>query len=102
MIALLLAASVQIACTNCNGVGYFEYACPKCSGSGVVSRSVKKKLVSSIRSKDFYIPSVENVACRECSRGSYSLHGKSTGKIRKNCPVCKGLKKIRKPVDKRK
>ena len=99
MIALFVAASVlpvQIACTNCNGVGYFEVDCPRCSGSGSIHRRVKKSVTRSAYSKDYSLFVNESVPCPDCIRGLSSKGKKGTGKKKVTCKVCRGQKKIRK------
>lgn len=87
---------VQVACTNCNGVGYFEVPCPKCQGSGVTVRKVKKSVVRSVGFKNGSMLMDEEIACRDCSGAIYKIKGKGSGKKKITCKVCHGNKKIRK------
>ena len=99
MIALLLAAitlPVQIVCTNCNGVGYFEIDCPACKGAGLVkapritdvNRQNRERALKQAFGGDM-------IPCRECLRGLSSKGKKGTGKKKVTCKVCHGNKKIR-------
>lgn len=91
MITLILAAvlPVQVACTNCNGVGYFEVKCPRCSGKGVVKNSRHNYgSMNGVRADPF-------VPCANCLKGLSSKGKKGSGKVKVTCKVCKGLKKIK-------
>lgn len=95
MIALIVAVSVlpvQIVCTNCNGVGYFEVDCPRCSGVGLVDppRSTKFTRGAFDRMVNGKLP------CPDCVRGLSRKDKKGTGKKKVTCKVCRGRKKIRK------
>lgn len=92
---VLAALPVQIVCTNCNGVGYFEVPCSKCSGSGVVSKRVKRTMVRSSFAKDMSIYVNVDTPCPDCLRGLSSKGKRGTGKKKKTCKVCHGYKKIK-------
>lgn len=94
MIASLLVAfvlPVKIACTNCNGVGFVDLPCARCAGAGLVDppKSTKFTRGAFERWLNGKIP------CPVCVRGLSSKGKKGTGKVRRTCPVCKGLKKIK-------
>lgn len=93
MIALFVAASVlpvQIACTNCNGVGYFEVECPRCAGRGRIQNPSGRVLKLPSGSLTSTIP------CPACVKGASRLDKTGTGKKRVTCKLCNGRKKIRK------
>lgn len=85
MIGLLVAASlipIQVACTNCNSSGWVVLDCPMCHGRGKIDNPRRR--------------STPPVPCPRCVKGLSTPDKRGTGKIRRTCPVCKGLKKIRK------
>lgn len=83
------ALPARVACTNCNSTGWVYLVCDKCSGKGVVSNPRKLQFLSRSR----LVPS--EVPCPVCFRGLSSAGKRGTGKIRRTCPVCKGLKKVK-------
>ena len=91
MLSLVLAVSlpVQVVCTNCNGVGYFEVKCPRCEGRGVVENS--RHNFSSLKAlrADPFSP------CPKCLKGLSSKDKHGSGKVKVTCKVCRGNKKIR-------
>ena len=93
MISLFLAVAlpVQVACTNCNGVGYFEVKCTRCDGRGVVRNP--RGVGARVKLPDGRYTS--NVPCPECLRGVSRADAKGTGKKKITCSVCHGKKKIR-------
>ena len=93
MISLLVAASVlplQIACTNCNGVGYFEVDCPRCAGAGLVDPPDSYKLTRGAVDR-----MGKKLPCPACLRGMSSKNARGSGKKKITCKVCHGKKKIR-------
>lgn len=94
MIAFLFAASVlpvQIACTNCNGVGYFEVDCPRCSGAGLVDPPRSTKITRGMIER----MSNGKLPCPDCVKGLSRKDKKGSGKKKVTCKVCWGKKKIR-------
>lgn len=83
------ALPARVACTNCNSTGWVYLVCEKCSGKGVVSNPRKLQFLSRNR----LVPS--KVPCPLCFRGLSSAGKIGTGKIRRTCPICKGLKKVK-------
>lgn len=94
MTSLILAVAlpVQVVCTNCNGVGYFEIKCPRCEGRGVISNprglGARVKLPNGTYT--------DKVPCPDCLRVASRADLKGTGKRKITCKVCHGNKKIRK------
>lgn len=91
MLSLVLAVAlpVQVACTNCNGVGYFEVKCPRCEGRGVVKNPRHNlSCLKSLRADPF-------VPCPKCIKGLSSKDKRGTGKNKVTCKLCHGKKKIR-------
>lgn len=91
MLAVILAAvlPVRVACTNCNATGWVGVPCFKCGGKGVVvnpRHHYKNK--AGVRADPF-------VPCSKCLKGLTKNGVKGSGKVRRTCPVCKGLKKVR-------
>lgn len=81
---------VQVACTNCNGVGYFEVKCPRCSGKGVIKNPRHHfGSMNGVRADPF-------MPCPDCLRGLSSKDKRGSGKKKITCKVCYGNKKIRK------
>lgn len=81
---------VQVACTNCNGVGYFEVPCPRCEGRGWISPPKSTKLnMAAVHRMGQQLP------CPDCFRGMSSKDKRGTGKKKITCKVCHGKKKIR-------
>lgn len=85
-----LALPNRVACTNCNSTGWVYLVCDKCSGKGVVFNPRKSQVLSQNRRTPSEIP------CPACLKGMASAGKKGSGKIRRTCPVCKGLKKVKK------
>lgn len=86
--ALILAASM-VACTNCTSTGWVYLDCDKCAGKGVIFNPRKQQL----NSNNLRLPS--KVPCPKCVKGLSTTDKKGSGKIRRTCPVCKGLKKVK-------
>lgn len=94
MITLILAAvlPVQVACTNCNGVGYFEVKCPRCEGRGLIPNP--RGFGARVKLPDGSW--THKVPCPNCTHGAIRADSKGSGKKKVTCKVCRGNKKIRK------
>lgn len=88
---VLAALPVQIVCTNCNGVGYFEVPCPRCAGKGLVNPPKSSKLTRGT----FYRMINGKLPCPDCIKGLSRKDMRGTGRKKETCKVCHGYKKIK-------
>ena len=83
------ALPARVDCTNCTATGWVSVVCPGCHGDGKIDNPRKKKL----NANNLRLP--DKVPCPKCVRGLSTPDKKGSGKIRRTCPICKGLKKVK-------